>query len=113
MISEYWERIRPSSPESERTPVPESLETQLNNINVSDIELKSEIQKLENRMEKRQQNIQNHVNIINQLKIEDEVEKNELQGKIKDLQLQKARYDALEKRYKVSMKREFSDKRIN
>ena len=104
MISKHWEQIRPSSTESDRTVVPESLENRLNNLNVSNRELKSEIQKLEDKVEKLQENLRNQETVISQLKTENETIQIEITGIVKDLQIQKARNDELEKRYNATVK---------
>ena len=104
MIRKHWEQIRPSSTESDRTVVPESLENRLNNLNVSNRELKSEIQKLEDKVEKLQENLRNQETVISQLKTENETIQIEITGIVKDLQIQKARNDELEKRYNATVK---------
>ena len=104
MISKHWEQIRPSSTESDRTVVPESLENRLNNLNVSNRELKSEIQKLEDKVEKLQENLRNQETVISHLKTVNETIQIEVTGIVKDLQIQKARNDELEKRYNATVK---------
>ena len=104
MISKHWEQIRPSSTESDRTVVPESLENRLNNLNVSNRELKSEIQKLEDKVEKLQENLRNQETVISQLKTVNETIQIEITGIVNDLQIQKARNDELEKRYNATVK---------
>ena len=85
MISKHWEQIRPSSTESDETVVPESLE---------------------NRLKKLQENLRNQETVISQLKTVNETIQIEVTGIVKDLQVQKARNDELEKRYNASVKRE-------
>ena len=107
MISILWAQDRPFSPsstESDRTAVPESLENRLNNLNVSNRELKSEIQKLEDKVEKLQENLRNQETVISHLKTVNETIQIEVTGIVKDLQIQKARNDELEKRYNATVK---------
>ena len=84
--------------------VPESLENRLNNLNVSNRELKSEIQKLEDKVEKLQENLRNQETVISQLKTVNETIQIEITGIVNDLQIQKARNDELEKRYNATVK---------
>ena len=94
LISILWAQDRPSSPssiESDRT--------------VSNRELKSEIQKLEDKVEKLQENLRNQEAVIGQLKTVTETYQIEVTGIVKDLQVQKAKYDELEKRFNASVKR--------
>ena len=86
--------------------VPESLENRLNNLNVSNRELKSDIQKLEDKVMKLQENLRNQGTVISHLKTVNETIQIEVTGIVKDLQVQKARNDELEKRYNASVKRE-------
>ena len=107
MISILWARDRPSSSESERTVVPESLENLLENLNVSNLELKSEILKLEHKVDQLQENVRNQETVISQLKTVNEKTQIELTGIIRDLKVQKARNDQLEERFNASVKRKF------
>ena len=107
MISILWAQDRPSSIESERTVIPESLENQLKNLNVSNRELKSEILKLELKVDQLQENLRNQEIVISQLKTVNETTQIELTGIIRDLKVQKARNDQLEERFHASVKRKF------
>ena len=107
MISILWAQDRPSSSESERTVIPESLENRLKNLNVSNLELKSEILKLEHKVDQLQENLRNQETVISQLKAVNETTKIELTGIIRDLKVQKARNDQLEERFNASVKRKF------
>ena len=93
LISILWAQERPSSPssiESDRT--------------VSNRELKSEIQKLEDKVEKLQENLRNQEAVIGQFKTANETYQIEVTGIVKDLQTQKARNYELEKRHNATVK---------
>ena len=111
MISILWAQDRPSSIESERTVVPESLENRLKNLNASNLELKSEILKLEHKVDQLQENLRNQESqlnqVISQLTTVNETTQIELTGIIRDLKVQKARNDQLEERFNASVKRKF------
>ena len=94
MISILWAQDRPKSP----------VENRLNNLNVSNRELKSDIQKLEDKVEKLQENLRNQGTVISHLKTVNETIQIEVTGIVKDLQIQKARNDELEKRYNATVK---------
>lgn len=87
--------------------IPESLENRLKNLNVSNLELKSEILKLEHKVDQLQENLRNQETVISQLKAVNETTKIELTGIIRDLKVQKARNDQLEERFNASVKRKF------
>ena len=84
--------------------IPESLENRLNNLNTSNSKLKSEIQKLEDKVNKLQENLRNQETVISQLKTVNETYQIEVTGIVKDLQAQKAKYEELEKRYNATVK---------
>ena len=107
MISIQWAQDRPSSPESERTVVPESLENRLKDLNVSNRELKTEIHKLAHKVEQLQENLRNQETVISQLTTVNETTQIELTGIIRELKVQKARNDQLEERFNASVKRNF------
>ena len=48
-------------------PCPESLENRLKNLNASNLELKSEILKLEHKVDQLQENVRNQETVISQL----------------------------------------------
>ena len=94
LISILWAQDRPKSP----------VENRLNNLNVLNRELKSDIQKLEDKVEKLQENLRNQGTVISHLKTVNETIQIEVTGIVKDLQIQKARNDELEKRYNATVK---------
>ena len=93
MISILWAQDRPSSIESER-------KTE-----------KTEILKLEHKVEQLQENLRNQESqlnqVISQLTTVKETTQIELTGIIRELKVQKARNDQLEERFNASVKRKF------